>query len=67
MWLLVTTMCLVIGPMNAECRTGARVERSKADCISMIEPTQKYLVDEAERLGVEAALILAGCKYGLVI
>lgn len=67
MWLLVTTMCLVIGPADAECRTEARVERSKIDCIRMIKPTKKYLAEEAEQMGVEVTHIFAGCKFGLVI
>jgi hypothetical protein len=66
-WLLVVTICVVMGPGDAECRQEAsRPVTHGPDCGKMIKATEAYLTEQAASIGAEIIYLHAGCKRGRV-
>jgi len=52
MWLLVTTLCLAVGP-DAECRKSARyVHGDLSDCKAVAQAEMRYLAETSARVSV---------------
>jgi hypothetical protein len=67
MWLLVTTVCMIMGPGEVECRQeAARPEVSEYDCRIMLAPTAEYMLRQAEEMGAQILFFDARCKRGRV-
>lgn len=64
-YLLVTTLCAIIGPGEADCATvSGHFRADRAACEELRRPMVEYLDAEARAAGMQVIYLAAKCEKG---